>query len=117
MLPRGWIERIRDILDAMAEIETFTQGMDFDAFRKDPKTLRAVELDFIIIGEAAHHIPETVQAAHPEIPWHLMRAMRNRLVHVYFSVDPKIVWDTIHNDLPPLMPLLAALPSAYLEGT
>ena len=84
MFPRGWIERIRDILDAIAEIETFTQGMDFDALRNDPKTLRAVELDFIIIGEAAHHIPETVQAAHPEIPWHLMRAMRNRLVHVYW---------------------------------
>ena len=65
MLPRAWSERLRDILDAIAEIKTFTQGMDFDAFRNDPKTLRAVELDFIIIGEAAHHIPETVQAAHP----------------------------------------------------
>ena len=49
MFPRAWIERIRDILDAMAEIETFTQGMDFDAFRNDPKTLRAVELDFITL--------------------------------------------------------------------
>jgi uncharacterized protein with HEPN domain len=109
MLPRSWTERIRDILDAMSEIETFTHGMAFDAFRNDAKTIRAVELDFIIIGEAANRIPETVQAAYPEIPWHLMRAMRNRLVHVYFSVDPQVVWDTIHNDLPPLIPLLESL--------
>jgi uncharacterized protein with HEPN domain len=95
MFPRSWTERIQDILDAISEIETFTHGMAFDALRNDPKTLRAVELDFIIIGEAAHRIPEPVQAAHPEIPWHLMQAMRNRLVHVYFSVDPKVVWDTI----------------------
>jgi len=56
MFPRAWTERIRDILDAMSEIETFMHGMAFDALRNDPKTLRAIELDFILIGEAAHHV-------------------------------------------------------------
>jgi uncharacterized protein with HEPN domain len=32
-----------------------------------------------------------------------MRAMRNRLVHVYFEVDPRLVWDTVRNDIPPLI--------------
>jgi uncharacterized protein with HEPN domain len=109
MSPRAWRERIRDILDAVAEITAFTQGIAYDAFRNDAKTVRAVELDFIIIGEAANHIPEDVERAHPEVPWHLMRAMRNRLVHAYFSVDPQIVWDTIYHDLLPLVPLLEAL--------
>jgi len=97
------------MLDAVAEITAFTQGIAFDAFQYDVKTMRAVELDFIIIGEAASHIPEEVQSAHPEVPWHLMRAMRNRLVHAYFSVDPQIVWDTIYHDLLPIVPLLEAL--------
>jgi len=83
-------------LDAVAAIKAFTQGIAFDTFRYDAKTMRAVELDFIIIGEAASPIPEEVERAHPEVPWHLMRAMRNRLVHAYFSVDPQIVWDTIY---------------------
>ena len=109
MFPRSWRERIHDILDAVAEINTFTQGIAFDVFRYDAKTMRAVELDFIIIGEAASHIPEDAQRAHPEVPWHLMQAMRNRLVHAYFSVDPQIVWDTIYQDLPSLVPLLEAL--------
>ena len=91
MSPRAWHERIQDILDAVAEVTAFTQGMAFEAFRYDAKTMRAVELDFIIIGEAASYIPEDVQRAHPEVPWHLMRAMRNRLVHAYLSVDPQIV--------------------------
>ena len=43
-----------------------------------------------------------------------MRAMRNRIVHAYFSVDPEIVWETIQNDLPqlvkPLSDLLAGIP-------
>ena len=56
MSPRAWRERLRDILDAIAEIKAFTQGIAFDAFRSDTKTIRAVELDFIIIGEAANHL-------------------------------------------------------------
>lgn len=109
MSRRSWRERIRDVLDAIVEARTFTQGMSFDTFRQDLKTIRAVELDFIIIGEAANHIPEEVQSIHPEVPWHLMRALRNRLVHVYFAVDPHVVWETIHHDLPSLVPHLEAL--------
>ena len=83
--------------------------MDFEAFRDDAKTIRAIELNFIIIGEAASGIPEELQDANPEVPWHFMRAMRNRLVHVYFEVDPKLVWDTVKNDIPQLMASLDIL--------
>jgi uncharacterized protein with HEPN domain len=106
---RTWTGRVHDILDAAAEIQEFTQGVDFEFFKDDIKTIRAVELDFIIIGEATNQIPDEVQEAHPEVPWHLMRAMRNRLVHVYFSVDPRLLWDTIQNDLPELVKSLEAL--------
>ena len=43
MSPRAWRERIRNILDAVAEITVFTHGIAFDAFRYDAKTIRAVE--------------------------------------------------------------------------
>jgi uncharacterized protein with HEPN domain len=107
--PRDWKERIQDILDAIAEIETFTHGMDFNAFKTDTKTMRAVELNLIVIGEAANRIPEDVEGGHPQIPWSLMRAMRNRLVHVYFEVDEKLLWDTVKNDLPVLVIPLQSL--------
>ena len=109
MSPRRWPERVQDILESIVEIQSFIQNVDFETFKTDVKTIKAVQLDFIIIGEAAHYIPDDVRSSHPEIPWHLMRAMRNRLVHVYFSVDPNIVWDTIQNDLPPLVEPLKRL--------
>ena len=109
MSSRDWNERIQDILYAIREIQKFVQGMDFGSFQQDLRTIRAVELNFIIIGEAANHIPEEIQDAHPEIPWNLMKSMRNRLVHVYFSVDPTLVWDTIQNDLPSLAIALESL--------
>ena len=109
MSPRDWKDRIRDILDAIAEIQKFTRGMDFESFRKDDKTIRSVEMNFIIIGEAANQIPDEIEEKHTEIPWSLMRAMRNRIVHVYFKVDEKLMWDTVQNDLPPLIPELEKL--------
>jgi uncharacterized protein with HEPN domain len=109
MSTRRWIERVQDILDAISEILSFTQGLDFKAFQHDSKTIKAVELNFVIIGEAAANIPDNVQVTYPNIPWRLMRNMRNRLVHIYFSIDPLIIWNTVQNDLPPLVPLLEAL--------
>ena len=109
MSPRNWKDRVRDILDAIAEIQKFTLGMDYEDFREDDKSVRAVEMNFIIIGEAANQIPEEVEEQYTVIPWGLMRAMRNRIVHVYFRVDEKLMWDTIQNDLPPLIPELKKL--------
>jgi uncharacterized protein with HEPN domain len=107
--PRDWRDRIRDILDAIAEIQKFTRGMDFEAFRVDDKTIRSVEMNFIIIGEAANQLPEEIEEKYSQIPWSLMRAMRNRIVHVYFQVDERLMWDTVQNDLPPLIPELEKL--------
>lgn len=107
MSPRSSIERMQDILNAIVEIQGFVADIGFTEFQDDLKTLRAVELELIVIGEAANTIPDEVQEAYPEIAWQLMRGMRNRLVHTYFSASPKIIWDTIHQDLPPVAKSLA----------
>lgn len=109
MSPRRWQDRIQDILDAIAEIQKFTHGMEYEAFKKDDKVVRAVEMNFIIIGEAATQIPEEIEEKYSTIPWSLMRSMRNRIVHVYFNIDENMMWDTIQNDLPPLIKELEKL--------
>lgn len=38
-----------------------------------------------------------------EIPWAVIVAMRNRLIHAYYDVDLDRVWDTVTSDLPPLI--------------
>jgi len=50
-----------------------------------------------------------VREAHPEIPWRDMIAMRNRLIHVYFDIDMDIVWSTVRQGLPEVLPQLVAL--------
>jgi uncharacterized protein with HEPN domain len=98
--PRLWQERIEDILNATEEIYDFLADLTFEQFRVDARTLKAVFADLMIIGEAAQHVPEEITGRYPEVPWALMRGMRNRLVHGYFGIDPRVVWDTCRQDLP-----------------
>lgn len=83
--------------------------MSYESFKADDKVVRAVEMNFIIIGEAATQIPEEIEEKYSNIPWSLMRAMRNRIVHVYFNIDENMMWDTIQKDLPPLIKELEKL--------
>lgn len=99
MSRRNWQDRIRDILDAINEIQKFTRGMDHPSFKEDEKAVRAVD----------QPDPRGGRGKYGAIPWSLMRAMRNRIVHAYFKVDEKLMWDTIRNDLPPLIPELGKL--------
>lgn len=109
MSPRTWQRRAADILEAIEEIQSFTSAMTFEQFRTDAKTLKAVTADLAIIGEAAGHLPDEIVSANPQVPWQIMRAMRNRLIHAYFAVDPQIVWETVQQDLPPLVDPLTTM--------
>ncbi len=100
---RDWLFRISDILGAISAIEAYVKGMSYEDFIADRKTVDAVIRNMIIIGEAASHVPEDIFANYPEVPWNDMRAMRNFVVHEYFGVSDKILWDTVQVDLPPLV--------------
>lgn len=112
MSPRKQRFRIQDILDAIRAIQEYTLGMTFQEFKADPKTVDAVIRRLMIIGEAATHLEEGTTNMAPEIQWRQVRGMRNIIVHEYFGVSERIVWDTVREDLPgivePLKRLLAS---------
>lgn len=106
---RDWKMRIRDILDAITAAQEYTKDMKYEVFVADRKTVDAVLRNLIVIGEAANHLEDDIISAHPSIPWRDMRDMRNFVVHEYFGISDKILWDTVQNDLPPLIPFLRRL--------
>jgi uncharacterized protein with HEPN domain len=76
--------------------------MSEDEFRKDELVQDALIRNFTVIGEAANHVPEDIRFGTPQVPWSSMRGMRNLIVHEYFDIDPKIIWDTVWGELPRL---------------
>ncbi len=73
--------------------------MDYDAFESDRKTQDAVIRNLEVIGEAARTVPDEVKDGASEIEGHKIIALRNLLIHEYFGVNLKIVWDVIQNKL------------------
>jgi uncharacterized protein with HEPN domain len=97
---------VKDIITAMDAIEFFVRGMTIRELEKDDRTSSAVIRKFEIIGEATKHIPDALRSKHSEIPWSRMSGMRDRLVHAYFGIDYKLVWDAIKTEIPNLKPKL-----------
>ena len=97
---------IKDILEAIESIEKFVKGMSFDKFIKDDKTSSAVVRKFEIIGEATKWVSNEIKQKYPQIPWKEMAGMRDRLIHLYFGVDYKLVWETIKKRIPTIKPLM-----------
>jgi uncharacterized protein with HEPN domain len=109
MPPRDWAFRIQDILESIAKIQRYVSGVDFETFENDEEVMDAVIHNLTVIGEAANHIPDEVTNYHPEIPWRQMIDLRNFSVHAYWNLHPSVIWDTIQNDLPPLVEALRNL--------
>jgi uncharacterized protein with HEPN domain len=93
---------LRDISEAIAMIEQFTLGMNFDSFRGDPKTVAAVERKLQTISEAAVRLGDDAERLCPGLPWHNIRGIGNWLRHQYDRVDVQTVWNTVTDDLPAL---------------
>ncbi len=97
---------IKDIIESGEKILIYTEGMTYESFLKDSKTIDAVIRNFEIIGEAANRLPEEYKATHPEIDWFKIRGFRNRIVHDYMGIDFSIVWLIRNQFLPDLIKTL-----------
>lgn len=106
MSPRDWRLRLEDLLEAIRNIQSYVRGMSFADFAADVKTIRACAYEIGVIGEAATRIPAEVKTRYPEVPWEKMQGIRNIIVHEYFRLDVAILWQTITQNLPPLVPML-----------
>jgi uncharacterized protein with HEPN domain len=98
-----------DILLAARRACQFLEGLTWEEFLQSELHQNAVMRPLGIIGEAASRVSQETKDEYPEIPWHQMIGMRNRLVHEYFRVDLAAVWETVRTDLPPLIELIEPL--------
>ena len=98
--------RLRHMLDSAKEAQSYIVGKkrtDLDRHRMLVHSLvRCIE----IVGEAATKVSPQCRSEIPSIPWPDIVTMRNRLIHAYFDINLDMVWDTVIDDIPPLIAAL-----------
>lgn len=102
---------IEDILESIYAIESYLEGIDFDTFYEDRKTYSATIREFIIIGEAISKIIDLLQETSPEYPWRIIKDFRNFIIHEYFGVNARIVYDAAKLELPELKKIIYKIKS------
>jgi uncharacterized protein with HEPN domain len=100
---------LEDIKESIENILSFTNGLSFDMYCSDIKTVHAVQHNFMIIGEAVARIQDDYKKQHEEINWRQIKDFRKVIVHDYFGIDSSIIWDIIEFRLPDLLISIKAL--------
>ena len=98
-----------NMLAAIDRIEEHVRSATSPAAVED-----GIIFNLVVMGEAASKLPAEFIAQHKHIPWADVVGMRHRLVHAYYNIDMRTVWDTVHNDVPKLKEQLLKL-SADME--
>lgn len=106
---REWRFYLEDMIGFTEKVIAYTQTLDQDSFVSSGLNYDATLRNLELIGEAATHIPEDVREANPRIPWRLVIATRNRLIHGYLGIDNDTLWSIICDDIPSLLANLQAI--------
>jgi len=100
---RAYLNHIREAIES---IEEYLENVTYHKFTSSKMIIDAVVRELEIVGEASNNLSDEFREKHPEILWRKMKNMRNFLIHEYFGVNTKIVWDTCKEDLPKLKKLI-----------
>ena len=104
------VQRLLHMLEGIKRLNEMLVGVSKEEFLENFNLQDASSFNISTIGEAAAHVSEDFQSVHPEIPWHKLRGIRNRLVHIfdYEQIDYDIVWEVATSSLPELEPKIRA---------
>lgn len=80
----------------------YSSELDYNKFIDDENLRRSFVRSLEIIGEAVKNLPHDFKDAHPEVEWKKIAGMRDVLIHHYFGVNYKMVWDVVKNQVPEL---------------
>jgi uncharacterized protein with HEPN domain len=97
---------IKQILEAISEIEQFTRNLTYEEFLANKMAIKAVSMNLLLIGENVKLVPLEIREKYCQIPWKRLKSARNVLAHEYPKVEFRDLWDTAKSELPPLKPIL-----------
>ena len=112
---RAWRFYLDDMISCAEKVIAYSAGFDQNSFVASGLNYDATLRNLELVGEAATHIPDTVRTSHQEIPWRMIVATRNRLIHGYLGIDNDTLWSIISENVPQLLTQLRALKASIIN--
>ena len=106
---REWMFYLDDMIGFAEKVIAYTDGLDQESFVNSGLNYDATIRNLELIGEAATNIPDEVRQSYPQIPWRMLVATRNKLIHGYLGIDNDTLWSIIQDDVPVLLKELQTL--------
>lgn len=106
---REWRFYLDDMICFAEKVLAYTEAFDQARFEASTLNYDATLRNLELIGEAATHIPDVVRSTHGNIPWRMIIATRNRLIHGYLGIDNDTVWSIIQDEMPILLRKLVSM--------
>ncbi len=107
---------IKHILDAIEKIESYSKNVSKENFKKDIQLQDAIIRRIEIIGEATKNIAPEFKNNHPFVKWKEIIQTRDKIIHHYFGVDLKIIWEIIKEDIPKLKQQMLKIKKTLEKG-
>ncbi|HAO23164.1 MAG TPA: DUF86 domain-containing protein [Desulfobacteraceae bacterium] len=97
---------LADIFDVSQKAIKVVEGVAYADFEKNDEKIFAVIRALEIIGDAVKHIPDSLRAEYPQIPWRAIAGMRDKLIHDYFGINILRIWNTVQKEVPELLEVI-----------
>jgi uncharacterized protein with HEPN domain len=100
---REWRFYVEDMIGFCERVQNFTHGISREDFVAEQMRYDATVRNVELIGEAATHVPASIRQTAENIPWRMVIATRNQLIHGYAGIDDDVLWSIIQTDIPELL--------------
>ena len=114
--PRRDKHYLADITEAIGRIISYTKDLTYEEFVNRTMVQDAVLRNLQVIGEATEKVSPSLCNANSDIPWREMAGTRDKIVHEYFGINYRIVWEVAHRDLPQILPQLEVILQQLANG-
>lgn len=109
MSERYYAMFLNDILAAAEKTLRYVGDRSFEEFVQDEMLVDAVTRNLEVIGKSAKNLPASVREKHGDVEWRKIAELGDILIHGYFGIDHKILWDVVKNKVPRLKERTAAI--------
>jgi len=91
---------LKFILESIESLERYMVGVNEESYVSDTEKQDAAEHRLQVIGQAIIQLPQEFKDKHPEIEWHKIAGLRNRIVHDYLEIDHSLIWHILNESVP-----------------